>query len=288
MICSVTYEQRREFSSLLDDMYVARHKLYVEGRKWRELARADGREIDQFDRESTVYFLALGKTRALQGGLRLVPTTETHMLDSLFPELCSVGDIPRGPDVWEMSRIFVSHSDACDEDGLIIKGKLMCAMIEFAELNGIKKITGVTDSYFLPRLLQIGADIKPLGLPRPYDSGEMIAIQITMDHTTLAKAQKHYKIPGLMLAELPEDSRDNPADEIVWLDDEIQLLNDKGYVTEREQFIEEFMHLVRLLGNSDSRVVREAESQLDDLARRVRNSKVVAGAEVLPTTRILQ
>lgn len=164
MIKAVLFEDRVRYASLLDEMHVARHRLYVEGRKWRELAKADGREKDQFDRDSTIYFLSLGTDKSLQGGLRIVPTTEAHMLDSLFPELCTVSDIPRGADVWEMSRIFVSHSEAYDEDGLIIKGKLMCAMIEFAESNGISKITGVTDSYFLPRLLQIGADIKPLGL----------------------------------------------------------------------------------------------------------------------------
>ncbi len=276
MICAVTFEKRHQFKTLLDDMHVARHKLYVEGRKWRELAKADGRETDQFDRESTVYFLSLGKSRELHGGLRLVPTTEEHMLDSLFPELCASGVIPRGPDVWEMSRVFVNHTETCDSDGLLIKGKLMCAMIEFAEQNGIKKITGVSDSYFLPRLLQIGADIKPLGLPKPYESGEMLAIQINIDPTTLQKAQKHYNIPGPMLEETAyEHGGDTiqPEEEILQLSSEIELLKSKGYVSEREQMIEEFMDLVRLLGSNDRRVVSEAENRLDDLARRARNSQ---------------
>lgn len=281
MISAVTYENRQHFKVLLDEMHVARHKLYVEGRKWRELAQADGREIDQFDRESTVYFLSLGQNRNLQGGLRIVPTTEPHMLDSLFPELCAGGDVPRGPDIWEMSRVFVNHTDAHDEEGLIIKGKLMCAMIEFAQMNGIKKITGVADSYFLPRLLQIGARIKPLGLPKPYESGEMIAIQITIDSTILEKAQKHYGIPRAMLSDhdgFGHGERAAPAREILLLSAEASLLRDKGHVTEREQFIEEFVEIVSELGQVDTDKVQLAEMKLDDLARRVRAAQIGAGA----------
>lgn len=273
MICAVTYEHRERFSALLDDMHVARHKLYVEGRKWRELAQADGREVDQFDRKSTVYFLALGQDGNLQGGLRIVPSTEPHMLDSLFPELCTIGDIPRGPEVWEMSRVFVNHSDACDEEGLIIKGKLMCSMIEFAQQHGIKKITGVTDSYFLPRLLQIGGDIKPLGLPQPYDSGEMVAIQITVDDELLGKARHHYKVPHSVLVDCDSVYQRAPEPEIAYLNEEIELLKDRGFVSQHERFLQEFLEVVIELGNEDQSVVCAAEAKLDELTERVKKSK---------------
>lgn len=291
MIRVVNYENRNSFESLLDDMHVARHRLYVEGRKWRELAKADGREIDEFDRDSTVYFLSVGHESSLQGGLRLVPTTERHMLDSLFPELCADGRIPKGPNIWEMSRVFVNHSDACDGEGLQIKGKLMCAMIEFAQLNGIEKITGVADSYFLPRLLQTGANIKPLGLPHAYESGEMLALQIVLDETTLGKMQKHYGIPRQMLN---DDARQTdygplyPDLDIAQLNDEIELLKDKGFVSDREQFIEEFVSIVQQLSANDKKIVMEAEVMLDDLERRIRNSNLLTGRSTVVGSMFLQ
>ena len=40
---------RRLYARLLDDYFRIRHDIYVVERKWTELARPDGREIDQFD-----------------------------------------------------------------------------------------------------------------------------------------------------------------------------------------------------------------------------------------------
>lgn len=271
MIYLVSPSHRVHYTALMTDMFRARHKLYVEGRKWRELAKADGLEKDQFDGDDSVYFLSLGKSRELQGGLRFIPTTSPHMLADIFPELCMDGETPRGPKIWEMSRVFVNHSSTHDANGLIIKGKLMCGMFEYAEKAGIEEIVGVTDSYFLPRLLELGIDVRPLGIPRPYESGEMIAIAMRIDETTVAKARKSYKIPHPVLI-------DEFCDETSLISgvSDVQIEAELGMIPYklRAQYIAEFTEIVMGLGSGDARIVSRAERELDDLIGRVRGEFV--------------
>lgn len=271
MIHAVTFDLRPQYEELLDQMYRARHRLYVEGRKWRELAKADGREIDQFDTQSTLYFLAIGEDGNLQGGLRLVPSTEPHMLSAVFPELCSRGPLPSSPHTWELSRVFVCHNDRHDENGLLLKGKLMCGMMEFALQNGITRILGVSDSYFLPRLLDIGLNVKPLGLPRPYESGEMLAFGFDMDGEALHKSREYYKIPAGVLWQAPVQppvTVDPTGDEAFMIE---TAFNDVG-----SEYANEFAAIMPMLASSNPRTVAEGERQLDDLARRVRSGLMAA------------
>jgi len=266
MIHAVTYDLRPQYEGLLDEMYRARHRLYVEGRKWRELAKADGREIDQFDTESTLYFLAVGEDGALQGGIRLVPSTVPHMLNSVFPELCSRIDLPNNSTTWELSRVFVSHNDRFDENGLLLKGKLMCGMMEFALQNGITDIISVSDSYFLPRLLEIGLNVMPLGLPKAYETGEMLALKFTVDAEAVHKAQEFYKIPPNILWQepvKPEFLAEPSAQETFMLE---TAFNHVG-----SEYAEEFAAIMPKLSSRNAGEVAEGERQLEDLARRVRS-----------------
>jgi len=266
MIYAITFENRHQHEGLLEKMFRARHRIYVEGRKWRELAKADGREIDSFDSEKAIYFLSLGKGGDLHGGLRLIPSTSPHMLNTLFPELCNSKPVPQGAHIWELSRVFVCHNERFDEEGLLLKGKLMCGMMEFAEQYGISEIVSVADTYFLPRLLASGLDARPLGLPKPYQSGEMVAIQIILRPGDLQKAQSYYGIPGSVLLSSPLPTS-IPAEQIPVETFELETALDKG-----NDFISEFKIIMPLLTTKDPVKLVDAERQLDELTKRVRRS----------------
>jgi acyl-homoserine lactone synthase len=49
------------YSDAIEQHHRIRHDIYVGERRWMELARPDGREVDQFDTDDAVYLL--GKRR---------------------------------------------------------------------------------------------------------------------------------------------------------------------------------------------------------------------------------
>src|SRR5471030_1512465 len=94
-------------ATLLEKLFAKRYELFVEGRGWRDLARSDGLDIDQFDDERSVYIVKQ-IDGSIVGGARLRPTTVPHMLLNVFGDLCGSGCPPVGPTVLECSRTFVA------------------------------------------------------------------------------------------------------------------------------------------------------------------------------------
>src|ERR1041384_1478666 len=92
MIHVITGANRHRYAAELLAHFRLRHEIYVVERNWKDLARADGLERDQFDDVDATYILAIDDGQVI-GGSRLVPTTRPHLLSEVFPYLASV----RGP-----------------------------------------------------------------------------------------------------------------------------------------------------------------------------------------------
>src|SRR4051812_20664559 len=88
---------------VLKSMFEARKRVFIDLLKW-DVPVLEGRyEIDQFDDELATYLVVADTAGAHLGSARLLKTTRPHILDTLFPELCS-GDPPRGPNILEITR----------------------------------------------------------------------------------------------------------------------------------------------------------------------------------------
>ncbi len=132
----------------ISNLFTYRHAVFVERLKWDLPGAKDGLEIDQFDRDDTIYVTARNARNALCGCARLLPTTRPYLLGSIFPELISAELIPCSSDVWEISR-FCSvdienvsvRSGQVDAAGCrkILAGTVTCAM----EV-GAKRLIGVS------------------------------------------------------------------------------------------------------------------------------------------------
>lgn len=84
-----------------------RHEVFVQRLGWT-LPCPDGIELDQFDREDTVYVVALDKrSGAIRGTARLLPTTGPYLLRDIFPALLHGSPAPASPNIWEISRFAV-------------------------------------------------------------------------------------------------------------------------------------------------------------------------------------
>lgn len=81
-----------------------RYEVFVQRLGWK-LRCQDGLEYDQYDREETVYVVALDKrTGEIKGTARLLPTTKPYLLREIFPELLCGLPAPESADTWELSR----------------------------------------------------------------------------------------------------------------------------------------------------------------------------------------
>ena len=81
-----------------------RHRVFVEKLGWPLQTREHGLELDQFDREDTVYVVARDAIDEVVGTARLLPTSRPYLLGEVFPQLLHGQPLPSAPEVWELSR----------------------------------------------------------------------------------------------------------------------------------------------------------------------------------------
>lgn len=160
MIHVVTAANRHLYADRVEELYRLRHDIFVEERGWHTLRRADGREIDAYDNEDTVYLIAIDGDRIV-GGHRLYPTVKPTMLGQVFPHLAAVRGVPEDMATWEWSRYFVVKDK---RDGKL-NHALMAAVQELCLDEGIAQVSAVMETWWLPRFQQAGFAVRPLGLP---------------------------------------------------------------------------------------------------------------------------
>jgi acyl-homoserine lactone synthase len=160
MFHAISAANRHLYEDVLEQHFRLRHDIFVEERRWETLRRPDGREIDSYDNEDTVYLLALEGRRVI-GGHRLYPTTKPSMMSEVFPHLAAVRGCPADPLVWEWSRYFVVRDR---RDGTL-NLELMAAVQEFCLNQGIAQVSAIMETWWLPRFHEAGFVVTPLGLP---------------------------------------------------------------------------------------------------------------------------
>jgi N-acyl-L-homoserine lactone synthetase len=84
-------------------MAAYRHRVFVEKLGW-QLDCRDGLELDQFDREDTVYVVAEDTCANIIGTARLLPTHRPYLLGEVFPQLMEGVPVPKSSVIWELSR----------------------------------------------------------------------------------------------------------------------------------------------------------------------------------------
>jgi acyl-homoserine lactone synthase len=184
------------YAEQLDQYFRARHDVYVKERGWTELDRPDGREIDQFDTPSAVYLMAIDGERVV-GGHRLVPTSEPTLISDVFPFLALRG-LPRRPDVCELSRIFVVRERRGAPSGGV-ESHILAGTMEYALAEEISQFTIVMETWWIPRLQEIGWNVKPLGIP--VDIKGMLTVGVVVDVTEEAWEETRHRrdVPGSVL-----------------------------------------------------------------------------------------
>jgi len=182
----VTPENDYHYHNEMEQAYRLRHQVFVEEMGLHNLAKPDGREIDQFDNKHTVHMLCIEDGGVL-GYQRLLPTTRPHLLSDITPELCEV-ERPIGADIWEISRHCVAPGHRSGGHyASRIANALGSGLLEWALECGVSKFIVEIEPIELLPLVQLHFEPLPLGLPHKINGREVLAVTLTFDGGTLER-----------------------------------------------------------------------------------------------------
>lgn len=186
-------DNRSIYGDVLEQTFRLRHEIFVDERGWSDLARPDGREIDQFDDDAATYLVALDGEKVV-GGMRLYPSLLPHMMTEVFGHLCA-DSVPRAPDIYEVTRYFVVKERRFGRTDCL----LMAAVQEYCLGADISAMTAVVEMWWLPRWQQAGFVTRPLGLPTPIEGEDCLAVEIEIRADTLARVGRLAGVKGSAL-----------------------------------------------------------------------------------------
>lgn len=194
MIFIVNPANRHLFASELDQMHRHRKCVFVDQLHWSVPVVA-GREIDAYDRNSTIYLLARDHCcMPLLASARLLPTTAPHLMSDLFTHACG-GTTPVGPQIWEASR-FCAAPELSSRRRLSQLWQIFCGVMETALLHGVEQIIFTANASLLPLALNCGWHARPLGATFADGDDEITAISVDINLPGLRALRQRFGIAG--------------------------------------------------------------------------------------------
>jgi len=184
-------------SRVLDEAMRLRHKVFVEEKGWNSLRRDDGRDVDQFDTPATVHHVAIVNGE-VAGYQRFNATTGPHLLVDVHNELCDAPS-PRGSHVWEWSRYCVARKFKREGAFCDVASTMLIGALEWGEPLGILNFVLEFHPVWITRFLELGFDVKPLGLPKDYDGEPTIAVCLGYGENTYQRMLELRGIHGPVL-----------------------------------------------------------------------------------------
>lgn len=198
----VTASNRRQYLDEIEEMHRHRYRLFVDLMGWRALESADRLDIDEFDNPNATYLIAISANGIVCGSARLMPTWRPHMLKNLFPEYVQ-GDVPVGPGIWEWTRHAPGDPAFSKEENIAARAALHIGIMEFAVSRGVDFLTGIVETRVLPKMLDMGWDCAPLGMPVEYGEGVAVAFKARVDPANIDRVRTKTKRFDPVLVEMP-------------------------------------------------------------------------------------
>ena len=172
---------------LYDSLARYRYQVFVQRLGW-ELPTAPGYEQDQFDHEGTVHIAARNALGQIVGCGRLLPTTGSYLLESVFPELLNGLEVPRSEKVWELSRFAAMELDregaGAARDHMA--ERVLLQAVRFCAGRGVTHLLAVSTPPVERLLLRAGVECQRLGPPIISGGQPIIAFVIVVNATTIA------------------------------------------------------------------------------------------------------
>jgi N-acyl-L-homoserine lactone synthetase len=143
MIVFVHGYERDTRPELFDTMFRHRKAVFIDRLGW-SIPPTDGDyEIDEFDREDTVYICSLLPSGELAGSVRLINTTTPHMavgpFSAMFPDVTV-----RSPTIWEGTRFAVPDDRRLQPNGVSRAAcEVLLGLCLFGLEYGVSQLTAI-------------------------------------------------------------------------------------------------------------------------------------------------
>jgi acyl homoserine lactone synthase len=207
MIKLIYGHERAQFPQLIDSMHRLRKSVFHERLKWDVPVSGDW-EIDDFDNEDPLYVLVVDAKGAVQGSLRLLPTTGPNMLRDVFSAITQDSGQVENPFVWESSRFCIRFSDDKDqrESTTISRAtvELIAGMGEVGILAGLDHVVTVYDAFLRRIIRQTGCNETLVGQPVRFGRVQTYAGLFDIDAIQLAAFKRVWNLPDTLI---DQDSR---------------------------------------------------------------------------------
>jgi len=166
----------------LRGMFEARKRVFVDLLGWDVPVLADRYEVDQFDDRHCTYLLLTDEAGRHRASARLLPTVRPHILDSLYPHLCT--DLPpRGDDIFEITR-FCLDRDLTAADRRRARDTLVCALADHALSRGIRAYTAIAERRWIEQIRSFGWRTHALGPEWIERNSRLAALEIVIEPDT--------------------------------------------------------------------------------------------------------
>jgi N-acyl-L-homoserine lactone synthetase len=146
MIIFVHGYERETRPELFQAMFRHRKMIFIDQKKW-DLTPVDGEyEIDEFDRDDTVYVCSIRPDGTLAGSVRLLNTTTDHMAGSAFKHMFP-GLAIQSPTIWEGTRFAVPDDNRIQANGVSRAGcEILLGTCLFGLAYGVSQMTAIYEA----------------------------------------------------------------------------------------------------------------------------------------------
>ena len=163
MITIVTKDNADRHVGHLHQMHRIRKTVFKDRLGW-DVTVSGALEFDEYDALGPSYLLSIDRHAAVNGCVRLLPTTGPNMLRDIFPHFVTKAAVPRSERVWEASRFAVSGNTTAVETGLSqTTYDLLIGVLKVGLSNGITMIVCVVDVRMERILRRAGWQLERLG-----------------------------------------------------------------------------------------------------------------------------
>jgi N-acyl-L-homoserine lactone synthetase len=205
MIIHVETHEREKYAAELAAYFRLRKTVFHDRLGWNVPVEGD-QERDLLDDQPNTYALSLTANGSVNAGIRLIPTTQTTLLelafDGLIPDACNF----RSPTIWELSRFCVDHGIG---KGRLPSGldratlELTIANVDYARRNGITHYLAVTEERVFELSRQFSAAVEVLGR-QTIDGCNVVCGLLTVDAHARKAADQVRPFAGGVAAFTPE------------------------------------------------------------------------------------
>ncbi|MGR3713687.1 MAG: acyl-homoserine-lactone synthase [Shimia sp.] len=172
LVTTLSFENMHQHGALMVNLLKARKQSFIIQNNW-DLPEAEGMEYDQYDTPASRW-IAVHEDEKILAGIRLTPTTakcgmysymirdaQNGMLDSIPSNLLDF-EAPVDPDIWESSRVFVSHLVPA-EQRTRVQAQLMMQLIETSRALEAKQVLGLVPAVWSRWIGRLGLVAEPAG-----------------------------------------------------------------------------------------------------------------------------